>query len=122
MSTREREGEQRVTTLELFFDLVFVFAFTQVTTFFSHHPTWSGLLRGLMVLAALWWAWSGYAWLTNALDPEEGVVRLVVLGSVAALTVASLAVPHAFGSEAVVFGVAYLLVRGFHLVLFSIAG
>src|SRR5690349_5759304 len=122
MSTREREGEQRVTTLELFFDLVFVFAITQVSTFFSHDPSWGGLVRGLMVLAALWWAWSGYAWLTNALDPEEGAVRLAVLAAVAALVVVSLAVPGAFGRDGVIFGVAYLVVRGLHLVLFAIAG
>ncbi|HEY7281725.1 MAG TPA: low temperature requirement protein A [Actinomycetota bacterium] len=122
MRTRQAEGEQRVTTLELFFDLVFVFAFTQVTTFLSHDPSWRGLVRGLMVLGVLWWAWSGYAWLTNAVDPEEGIVRLVVLTAVAALAVVSLAVPRAFGREGVIFGVAYLVVRGLHLVLFAIAG
>ncbi len=122
MSQRQSEGEQRVTTLELFFDLVFVFAITQVSSFFSQDPTWGGLLRGLMVLSALWWAWSGYAWLTNALDPEEGAVRLAVLAAVAALVVVSLSVPHAFGRDGVIFGVAYLVVRALHLVLFAIAG
>ena len=56
---------ERVTPLELFFDLVFVFALTQVTTLLSRDPTWRGLLQGLVVLAALWWAWAAYAWLTN---------------------------------------------------------
>src|SRR2546429_9006138 len=70
------EREQRVTPLELFFDLVVVFAITQVTSFLAGSPTWGGLLRGMLLLGALWWAWSAYAWLTNSLDPEEGAVRL----------------------------------------------
>ena len=71
--------EQRVTPLELFFDLVFVFAITQVTGFLANDPTWGGLLRGLLLLGVLWWAWAAYAWLTNMLEPEEGAVRLAVL-------------------------------------------
>ena len=63
------EREQRVTPLELFFDLVFVFGLTQVTNLMSADPTWRGLGQGLLVLAALWWAWTGYAWLTNLLEP-----------------------------------------------------
>jgi cytoskeletal protein RodZ len=66
------QREQRVTPLELFFDLVLVYAITQVTELMSHDPTWRGVGRGLLVLAALWWAWTGYAWLTNTLEPEEG--------------------------------------------------
>jgi hypothetical protein len=68
------DGEQRVTPLELFFDLVFVFGFTQVTTVLSDDPTWGGLGHGLLILAALWWAWAAYAWLTNTVDPGEGLV------------------------------------------------
>jgi len=122
MSDREPPHEQRVTPLELFFDLVVAFAFTQVTTLLTHSPTWGGLLRGLLLLSALWWAWSSYAWLTNMLDPEEGAVRLAMLAAVGAMLILSLAAPHAFGSDGVIFGVAYLVVRGLHLVLFSIAG
>ncbi|MGH8994494.1 MAG: aldo/keto reductase [Acidimicrobiales bacterium] len=118
----ESGREQRVTPLELFFDLVFVFAVTQVTAFLSHNPTWGGLLRGLLLLGVLWWAWSAYAWLTNTLDPEEGVVRLVMLAAVAAMLIVSLAAPHAYGSEALIFALAYLVVRVIHLVLFAIAG
>ena len=69
MSEQHVEREQRVTPLELFFDLVFVFGFTQVTTVLSDDPTWSGLGHGLLILAALWWAWAAYAWLTNTVDP-----------------------------------------------------
>ena len=121
MSDAERElehgGEHQVTPLELFFDLVFVFAFTQVTRLLVDDPTWGGVFRGMLVLAALWWAWSVYAWLTSAMDVDEGGVRLVMLAAMAAMFGAALAVPGAFGDDAVFFGVAYLLVRLLHLVL-----
>ncbi len=116
------ESEQRVTPLELFFDLVFVFAITQVTGFLAENSTWLGLLRGLMLLAALWWAWAAYAWLTNTLNPEEGAVRIAVFGSIAAMLIVSLAVPNAFGVDGVTFGVAYFIVRALHVVLYAIAG
>jgi low temperature requirement protein LtrA len=122
MHVRSVEGEERVTPLELFFDLVFVFAITQVTGFLAANQTWEGLLRGWLLLAALWWAWAAYAWLTNTLDPEEGVVRLAVFGSTAVMVVVALATPAAFGAEALVFAVAYFIVRALHLVLYAIAG
>jgi low temperature requirement protein LtrA len=112
--------EERVTPLELFFDLVFVFAITQVTTLLSNDPTWSGLLRGLIVLAALWWAWAAYAWLTNTLNPEEGLVRIAMFVVMGAMLVCALAVPEAFGDHGVIFGVAYLVVRAMHLALYSL--
>lgn len=101
---------------------MFVFAITQVTSFLSRDPTWAGLLHALLVLGMLWWAWSAFAWLTNNLDPEEGVVRLAMLTAVAAMLILSLAVPRAFSQDGVIFGVAYLVVRALHLVLFGIAG
>ena len=116
------QREQRVTPLELFFDLVFVYAITQVTLLMSDDPTWHGIGRGLLVLAALWWAWTGYAWLTNTLEPEEGPVRAGMFAAMAAMLVAALAVPEAFGANAVLFGVAYLIVRLLQLQLFAIAG
>jgi low temperature requirement protein LtrA len=122
MDDRQAERDQRVTPLELFFDLVVVFAITQVTSVFAHSPTWGGLLRGLLLLGALWWAWAAYAWLTNTLDPEEGVVRLAVLAAIAAMLLVSLAAPGAFGPAGVLFGGAYFVVRTFHLVLYAIAG
>jgi low temperature requirement protein LtrA len=115
------ETEQRVTPLELFFDLVFVFAITQVTTMLARDPTWGGLGRGLLVLATLWWAWAAYSWLTNAIDPEEGGARLAMIAAAAAALVASLAVPGAFGADALVFGLAYTAVRVLHVVLFIMA-
>jgi low temperature requirement protein LtrA len=117
---REHDPEHQVTPLELFFDLVFVFAITQVTTLLANDPTWHGVLRGMLVLAALWWAWDAYAWLTSAMDVDEGGVRLAMLASMGAMLVAALAVPAAFGGDAVLFGVAYLLVRLLHLVLSAI--
>jgi low temperature requirement protein LtrA len=121
VSDPEREpedgDEHRVTPLELFFDLVFVFAITQVTILLAEDPTWGGVLRGMLVLAALWWAWTAYAWLTSATDVDEGGVRLVMFASMGAMFGVALAVPGAFGDDAVLFGVAYLLVRLLHLVL-----
>ena len=115
-----REGE-RVTPLELFFDLVFVLALTQCTTLMVRTPTWEGLLKGLLVLGMLWWAWVGYAGLTSVVDPEEGSVRLAIFAAMAAMLVAALCVPGAFGSEALLFACAYAVVRGAHIALFTIA-
>jgi low temperature requirement protein LtrA len=116
-NAHEHGDEHRVTPLELFFDLVFVFAMTQVTSLLADDPTWGGVLRGMLVLAALWWAWAAYAWLTSAIDVDEGGVRLVMLASLGAMLVVALAVPGAFGDDAVLFAGAYLLVRLLHLVL-----
>ncbi len=114
-------AEQRVTSLELFFDLVFVFTLTQVTGFLTAHLTWSGMLQGAALLAALWWAWVGYSWLTNAVPAEEVIpARLVILTAMAAMLVASLAVPDAFGEYGVIFGVAYFVVRLLHVLLFAL--
>ncbi len=118
----EVEGDELdhpVTPLELFFDLVFVFALTQVTGFMSDDPTWAGVGKGMLILAALWWTWGAYAWLTNEIDPDEGSARLAVFGAMGALFVAALAVPHAFDSDAVLFGVAFFTVRVLHIVLFA---
>ncbi len=116
-----RDGDQ-VTPLELFFDLVFVLAITQCTALMSADPTWEGLLRGLLVLGVLWWAWVGYAWLTSVVDPEEGVVRLAIFAAMAALLVVSLCVPEVFGDLGLTFAVAYGLVRAGQLALFLVAG
>jgi low temperature requirement protein LtrA len=114
--------EQRVTPLELFFDLVFVFALTQVTGFLTNHLTWGGMLQGAALLAALWWAWVGYSWLTNAVPAEEVIpARLVILTAMAAMLVASLAVPDAFGEYGVLFGLAYFVVRLLQVALYSLA-
>jgi low temperature requirement protein LtrA len=121
--TRRQEAEEaRVTPLELFFDLVFVFAITQVTGLVSAKPTWAGLVEGVLVLGVLWWAWAAYAWLTNTVDVDEGAVRLAMFGAMAAMLIASLAVPEAFGDDALVFACAYAAVRAAHIVLYGLAG
>jgi low temperature requirement protein LtrA len=111
----ELEADQSVTALELFFDLVFVFAITQVTGFLYHDPSWTRLVEALAILAALWWAWSGYAWLGNTAGTDEGLFRVVLLGVMGPLLVASLAVPGAFGEHALLFGVAFFVVRVLHI-------
>jgi low temperature requirement protein LtrA len=124
VSEVERESEERdehqVTPLELFFDLVFVFAITQVTGLLAADPTSAGVLHGMLVLAAIWWAWNAYAWLTSATDVDEGGVRLVMLGAMAAMFGVALAVPGSFGKDSLLFGVAYLLVRLLHLALSAV--
>jgi low temperature requirement protein LtrA len=116
----EHSDEHQVTPLELFFDLVFVFAITQVTSLLAHNPTWGGVLRGMLVVAAIWWAWTTYAWLTSAIDVDEGGIRLTMLAATMAMLGVALAVPGAFAGDAVLFGVAYLLVRLLHFVLSTI--
>src|SRR4249919_1829507 len=111
----------RVTPLELFFDLVFVLAITQCTELMSGEPTWAGLAKGILVLGVLWWSWVGYAWLTSVVNPEEGVVRIAMFAAMAALLVVSLAVPNAFGDDALLFACAYAVVRVAHIVLFALA-
>jgi low temperature requirement protein LtrA len=119
--TTVRRSDGRVTALELFFDLVFVLAVTQCTTLMANDPTWQGLFRGLLVLAVLWWPWSGYAWLTSVVDPEEGAVRIAMFAAMAAFLVSALAVPNAFGDDALAFALAYGFVRLAHIWLFVIA-
>jgi low temperature requirement protein LtrA len=121
LSAVRREGE-RVTPLELFFDLVFVLAITQCTALMSHDQTWSGLAQGLLILGVLWWAWVGYAWLTSVIDPEAGVVRLVIFAAMAAMLIVSLCVQEAFGNLALTFALAIGVYRTAHIVLFWIAG
>ena len=104
------EREHRVAPTELFFDLVFVFAFTQVTTLWLEHESWSGLVHGLLVLAVLWWVWASYSWLTNVTDTDAGLVWAVLVFATAALFAAALAVPGAFGTERYVFGFAFFTV------------
>jgi low temperature requirement protein LtrA len=113
--------EGRVTALELFFDLVFVLALTQCTALMADEPTWTGLAKGVAVLGVMWWCWVGYTWLCSVVDPEEGVVRIVMFTAMAGLLLAALAIPDAFGDEALLFAIAYGIVRGMQLVLFLVA-
>ncbi|HEU4489934.1 MAG TPA: low temperature requirement protein A [Jiangellales bacterium] len=115
-----REGG-KVKFLELFFDLVFVLAFTQCTALMVEQHSWPGIAQGMLVLAVLWWSWAGYAWLTSVLDPDEGAVRFAMFGAMAALVIVGLAVPEAFGDLGLMFAIAYGVVRFAHLLLFVLA-
>jgi low temperature requirement protein LtrA len=115
------DQEHRVTSRELFFDLVFVFAFTQVATLLADDPTFAGIGRGVLVLAALWWAWTSYAWLTNVVDPEEGVVGVALLVALIAMFIAALVVPNVFNEDGVLFGAAFFVVCAIHTALYAFA-
>jgi low temperature requirement protein LtrA len=119
--TTVRRSEERVTPLELFFDLVFVLAITQCTGLMAKHTTWAELGHGMLVLALLWWSWVGYAWLTSVVDPEEGSVRFAMFAAMAALLVVALCVPESFGDSRVLFACAYTGVRFGQIALFILA-
>jgi low temperature requirement protein LtrA len=121
VNERPAETEHPVAPLELFFDLVFVFGFTQVTTLLAADTTWTGLGHALLILSVLWWAWASYAWLTNTIDPGDGIVLGAILVATGAMFVAALAVPEAFGNEGVVFGVAFLIVNVMQGALYALA-
>jgi low temperature requirement protein LtrA len=116
-----RRRDQRVSFLELFFDLVFVLAVTTVVQFMSDRGGWTGIGEGLIVLGVLWWAWVGYAWLTSVVDPESAPSRLVLFAAIAALLVVSICVPDAFGELGLTLAIAYGFVRAAHIGLFLLA-
>jgi low temperature requirement protein LtrA len=111
--------ERRTTPVELLWDLVFVFAVTQVTTLLSRDLSWAGLGRSMLVLALVWWAWSAFVWAANAQDTESATLRLVLLLAMVLTFVAGLSLPHAFDAEAPVFALAYAAVRFLHLGLYA---
>ncbi len=107
-----------VSTIELFFDLVFVFTITQLTSVIHAEPNIVGVLRALLIFGNVWWMYGGYAWLTNAVPPRDTVLRLFILTGMAAFLVVALAIPDAFGDAGVAFGVAYLVVNLVHTAMF----
>lgn len=115
---------QAVTTLELFFDLVFVFALTQITALMAHDLSWPGVIRGVLLIGLLWWSWIGFSWLCNLVKADEGSVRGVVLAAMGAMFVIALAIPEAFHDlpgglpGPVVIALAYFAFRTLHLWLF----
>lgn len=108
----------RVSTIELFFDLVFVFTLTQLTSLLVAEPTGVGVARVALIFGNVWWMYGGYAWLTNAVSPREPVLRLLMLVGMAGFFVVALAIPQAFGDTGVAFGLGYLLVTFVHTGLF----
>jgi low temperature requirement protein LtrA len=123
---RQDQEQASVTPLELFFDLVFVFALTQVTAFMADELSWHGILRGALVMMLLWWAWTGYAWLASVASAEERPIKLVLLTGMAAMFVLALCIPEAFDdlpgglTGPVVLAICYLLFRVMHFVMFLI--
>lgn len=109
---------QRVSTLELFFDLVFVFTVTQLTAVLSHDLSWKSLGQVMIMLALIWWMYAGYAWLTNSISTREPRQRAILLGGMAGYFVLALAVPGAFHGSGLAFGVGYLIVVAVHSSLF----
>src|SRR4051812_32525199 len=117
----ERRGEEEVgtvTTLELFFDLVFVFTITQLTNVLTDEPTWSGVFRAVVMLGIIFWMYGGYA------RPPKGVAvdrlprRLTLLGGMAGFLVVALAVPGAFSGSGATFGIAYVVIVAIHFGMF----
>ena len=105
------ESEQRVSTLELFYDLVFVFAITQVSHLLLDHLTWEGLGQSVIALLVVWWAWNYTAWATNELDPESIAVRLLLIAIMLASLLLAVAIPEAFGDRALLFAGAYVAIQ-----------
>jgi low temperature requirement protein LtrA len=113
-----RDYPVRVSTLELFFDLVFVFTITQLTAVLVREPNGRGVAQAFLILGVVWWMYGGYAWLTNAVAPQGATRRLLLLGGMAAFLVLALAIPHAFAGTGLTFGLAYLVVICVHGGLF----
>jgi low temperature requirement protein LtrA len=111
-------AEQRTTPAELFWDLVFVFAITQVTLLLYEDLSWAGFGRAMLVLALVWWSWSAFVWATNAHDPNDPPVRGVLFLAMILTFIVALSLPQAFGEQATVFALAYTGVRLLHLGLY----
>ncbi|TMD84531.1 MAG: low temperature requirement protein A [Chloroflexi bacterium] len=111
-------SEPRVSSLELFFDLVFVFTITQLTSLLLRDPTLAGLLQMFLLFGNVWWMYGGYAWLTNAVPPRAVAVRLLLLLGMGGFLLIALAIPTAFGNGGIVFGIGYLVVTLVHTGLF----
>jgi low temperature requirement protein LtrA len=120
---RSRDGaEQKTTTLELFYDLVFVFAITQVSHYLLAHLSWEGAGQAALVLLVVWWSWNYTTWVTNELDPEAIAVRLLLIGLMLASFLMAVAIPEAFGDRALLFAGAYVAIQlGRHTFLTFVA-
>jgi low temperature requirement protein LtrA len=111
-------AERRTAPVELLWDLVFAFAITRVTTLLAADLSWGGFGHATLALALVWWAWSAFAWVTNAQDPDAPSVRATLLGASVLIFIAGLALPRAFGGEAPLFAGTYAGVRLLHLALY----
>src|SRR4051795_788672 len=119
---RAADGDQRATSLELFYDLVFVFAVTQVSHHLLADLTWRGAGQSTLLLLVVWWSWNYTTWVTNELDPESPVVRLLMIALMLASLLMAAAIPDAFGDDAVLFVASYLAIQiGRHVFLTYVA-
>jgi low temperature requirement protein LtrA len=112
----------RVSTLELFFDLVFVFTITQLTGVLANDLTWTGVAEVVLMLAVIMWMYGGYAWLTNAVAPNSTGRRTLMLVGMGGFLTIALAIPDAFGPSGWAFGLGYFVVNAVHTGLFTLAG
>jgi low temperature requirement protein LtrA len=112
------ETDERVSNLELFFDLVFVFTITQLTTLLAHEPTLAGVLQTTVIFGNVWWMYGGYAWLTNAVPPRELGVRLLLLLGMGGFLLIALSIPTAFAGGGAAFGIGYMIVTLVHTGVF----
>lgn len=108
---RRGEGEDRVAFIELFFDLVFVFAVTQLSHHVVDHLSPRGLLEGLVMLIAIWWVWMYTTWVTNWMDPQRSPVRVMLIALMLIGLVLSTSIPEAFGERALGFAAAYVAMQ-----------
>ena len=108
----------RVTTIELFFDLVFAFTLTQLTALLDEDAPLTGAAQVLLVFALIWWMYAGYAWLTNARPPVTAAERIPLLIGMGGLLIAGLAIPEGFGRSGAVLGLGYLVVVLVHAYLY----
>jgi low temperature requirement protein LtrA len=121
----EMVGEQQAaTTIELFFDLVFVFALTRVTDWMAEDPDLTRVIRGILIITVMWWCWVGYSWLCNVVKADEGVMRVGMFAAMGAMFVGAITIPEAFEDlpggiyGPMVFAFCYFAVRAVHIVLF----
>lgn len=110
--------ERETSAVELLWDLVFVFAITQVTALLAARPSWGRFAQSMLVLALIWWAWSAFVWASNALEADSRRLRGFLLLATVLIFIVGLALPHAFGDEGVLFASAYVLVRMVHMKLY----
>jgi low temperature requirement protein LtrA len=118
-ATRASGDEVRVSSIELFFDLVFVFTITQLTALLASEPNGESLGQIVLMLASIWWMYAAFAWLTNAVPPDRTALRLPLLAGMAAFFAISLTIPTAFSGDGVVFACAYLTVIAIHTILYT---
>jgi low temperature requirement protein LtrA len=119
---RRGEDRQETTSLELFYDLVFVFAVTQISHHLLDHLSWEGAGQSALLLLVVWWSWNYTTWVTNELDPESPVVRLLMIALMLASLMMAIAIPHAFGEDALLFAGCYLVIQiGRHTFLTFVA-